>query len=179
MSRYSSAVSTGAAIVWKLTFQNRSSSLYSSVGQPAPAILTGAPLALRAVPPGGSNSRSGRPFALTRAPPRRRRVAAHDPQEDLLEVGLLQRELADVDALGAQRREQRLEVGVAVEPEEERRRPPAAARASCQAAGTRSATRRTVSPAKRDSSACVVSSATTLPAFSIAMRPHSASASSR
>ena len=47
------------------------------------------------------------------------------------------------------------------------------------AAGSRCAARRTVSPAKRFSRFCVVSSATTRPAFSIAIRPHNASASSR
>src|SRR6266550_430475 len=36
ISRYKSAVSTGARIVWKLTFQKRSSSLYRSVSQPLP-----------------------------------------------------------------------------------------------------------------------------------------------
>src|SRR5260221_9665754 len=34
MSRYKSALKIGAAIVWKLTFQNRSSSLWSNVNQP-------------------------------------------------------------------------------------------------------------------------------------------------
>ena len=36
MSRYKSAVSTGAAIVWKLTFQKRSTSLRKSVHAPPP-----------------------------------------------------------------------------------------------------------------------------------------------
>ncbi len=40
----------------------------------------------------------------------------------------------------------------------------------CHEAGTRGATSRTVSPAKRDSRFCLVSSATTFPALSIAMR---------
>ena len=55
----------------------------------------------------------------------------------------------------------------------------AAARARVQSAGNRAAETRTVMPAKRDSRFCVESSATTRPDFIIAMRPHSASASSR
>src|ERR1039458_9314240 len=40
MSRYRSVVSTGAAMVWKATFQKRRSSLYSSVLNPLMAVAT-------------------------------------------------------------------------------------------------------------------------------------------
>ena len=81
------------------------------------------------------------------------------------------------DALLAHRGEQHLELGVRSSRVEDA--PSWRSTRACHAAGNRSAPRRTVMPAKRDSRLCVVSSATTRPAFSIAMRPHSASASSR
>ena len=99
-------------------------------------------------------------------------------QEDLLQVRFQERELVDADVLLAERGQQSFEVGISFEPEHERA-PSRLVTRGCHDAGMRSAAMRTVSPATRASRFLVVSSATTRPAFSIAMRPHSASASSR
>ena len=87
-------------MVWKLTFQKRSSSLRNSMSQPGRGVsaiwgtgkteLTGLPSALRAS--GLIRARGGPSGSCGHR-------LAHDLEEHLLEVGLLQRQLVDGDVL--------------------------------------------------------------------------------